>query len=161
MCVAALRARGVDRIALVEPNERRRAAVAELGATGFGLEGASELIAAELGEAPRHVLESAGHPSALPLAIELVATGGIVALLGVHEEPVEISQLTLIVKEAQIRACMTYRPGDFDEAIELIASGRVPVERLVTAREPLERANELFDELTSGSTAHLKVLLRP
>jgi threonine dehydrogenase-like Zn-dependent dehydrogenase len=74
---------------------------------------------------------------------------------------VEISQLTLILKEAQIRACMTYRPGDFDEAIELIASGRVPVERLVTAREPLERANELFDELTSGSTAHLKVLLRP
>jgi (R,R)-butanediol dehydrogenase / meso-butanediol dehydrogenase / diacetyl reductase len=84
-----------------------------------------------------------------------------VILLGVLEEPVEISQLLLMFKEAEIRSSFAYRPGDFDEAIELIGAGRIPVERLVTATVPLEQAPEMFAELERPGTEHIKVLLRP
>jgi (R,R)-butanediol dehydrogenase / meso-butanediol dehydrogenase / diacetyl reductase len=161
MVLVALRARGVDRVVAVEPNEERRALAAELAAHTTGLDGVHAAVLDALGEAPARVFECAGHPSALPLATELVASSGVIALLGVLEEPVEISQMNLMVKEAQVRASFAYRPGNFDEAIDLLLAGRVPAERLITAREPLERAEAMFAELLRPGTEQVKVLLKP
>lgn len=161
MVLVALRARGVERVVAVEPNERRRALAAELAPAAVGLEGVHAAVVEALGEPPARVLECAGHPSAPPLAIELVASSGVVCLLGVLEEPIEISQMNLMLKEAQVRASFAYRPASFDEAVELLAAGRVPAERLITAREPLERAEEMFAELQRPDTDQVKVVLRP
>jgi 2-desacetyl-2-hydroxyethyl bacteriochlorophyllide A dehydrogenase len=162
MTALALRARGVEQVLVVEKNDRRRERMEELGFEAIGLEGVHEQTIERLGGAPPAVvLECAGNPAAPPLAVELVAPGGRIVLLGVLEEPVEISQLLLMLKEAQIRASFAYRPKDFDEAIELIAAGKIPAERLITGREPLERANEMFAELENPATEHIKVLLRP
>jgi 2-desacetyl-2-hydroxyethyl bacteriochlorophyllide A dehydrogenase len=161
MTALALRARGVENFVVVEKNERRRERIEGLGFRALELDGVHEAALAALGAAPRVVLECAGNPAAPNLAIELVAPSGVVALLGVLEEPVPISQLLLMLKEAQIRASFAYRPSDFDEAIELIAAGGIPAERLITAREPLERAQAMFHALEDPATEHLKVLLRP
>ena len=161
MVLAALRARGVERVVAIEPNERRRELASELASHAVGLEGVHMAVVEALGEPPARVLECAGHPSALPLATELVASSGVIGLLGVLEEPVEISQMNLMIKEAQVRASFAYRPANFDEAIELIAAGRVPAERLITPRAPLERAEEMFAELLRPGTDQVKVLLKP
>lgn len=162
MTALACRARGVERVLVIEKNEHRRDRMEELGFDAIGLEDVHQQAIERLGGAPPSVvLECAGNPAAPPLAIELVAPSGRIVLLGVLEEPVEISQLLLMLKEAQIRASFAYRPKDFDEAIELIAAGQIPAERLITGREPLERANEMFAELENPATEHIKVLLRP
>jgi len=161
MMSLALRARGVENVVVVEKNESRRRRMEELGFRAIGLDGVHEAALEALGAPPAVVLECAGNPAAPNLAVEFVATSGRVILLGVLEEPVEISQLLLMLKEAQIRSSFAYRPGDFDEAIELIAAGKVPTETLITGREPLERAQEMFDALEQPATEHLKVLLRP
>ncbi len=161
MVLTALAALGVERTVVVEPNEHRRALAERLGAQALGLDDVHGAVIGALGEPPRVVLECAGHPSAPGLAIELVASSGIVTLLGVLEEAVEISQMNMILKEVQMRASFAYRPGNFDRAIELLASGRVAAEALITAREPLERAEEMFAELLDPATGHCKVLLRP
>jgi 2-desacetyl-2-hydroxyethyl bacteriochlorophyllide A dehydrogenase len=161
MTAVALRARGVERVVGIEKNERRAARMAELGFDAVGLDGVHEAVIERLGGPPQVVFECAGNPAAPGLAIELVAPTGRVVLLGVLEEPVPISQLLLMLKEAEIRSSFAYRPKDFDEAIELIAAGKVPVEDLITGREPLERAGEMFAELVSPGTEHVKVLLTP
>jgi len=158
LVVAALRARGVTRVAAVEPNERRRA---RAGVAAFGLEGVHEQVMAELGGPPRVVFECAGHPSAPGLALELVAPSGVVTLLGVLDEPVPISQLLLMVKEAQIRASFCYRPASFDEAVGLLADGAVAAERLVTSRRPLADTPDVVAELATPGTEEVKVLLVP
>ncbi len=43
----------------------------------------------------------------------------------------------------------------------MIAAGALPIDRLITAREPLERAEEMFAELLTPGTSHVKVLLKP
>lgn len=154
----ALRARGVARVAVVEPNPARRE---RLDCPAFGLDGVHENVLAALGEAPRVVFECAGHPSAPGLALELVAPSGVVVLLGVLDEPVPISQLLLMVKEAQLRASFCYRPASFDEAVGLLADGAVAVDRLVTSRRPLADAPAVLDALAAPGTAELKVLLVP
>jgi 2-desacetyl-2-hydroxyethyl bacteriochlorophyllide A dehydrogenase len=161
MTALALRARGTERLVVLEPNELRRERMDALGIPAVGLDGAGAAVRAELGSDPAVVYECAGHPSAPALAIDLVGPAGCVVLLGALDEPVEISQMTLIVKEADLRASFGYRPGDFTEAVALLAAGRIPVDQVVTAVEPLERAEEMFDALERPGSEHLKVLLRP
>lgn len=161
MVAVALRARGVENLVLVEKNERRRRRAENLGFATAGLEGVHARALERLGAAPAVVFECAGAPAAPGLAVELVGPNGRVILMGVLEEPVTISQLMLMLKHGEIRASINYLPRDFDEAIELLASGRVPADGLITAREPLERAQEVFDDLESPDTQQIKVLLRP
>jgi (R,R)-butanediol dehydrogenase/meso-butanediol dehydrogenase/diacetyl reductase len=157
----ALKARGVDRVAVVERDEPRRARAAALGVPAVGLDGVHDAVIEAVEGLPEVVFECAGHPSATPLAIELVAPSGIVALLGVLSEPVAVSQLLLMAKEAQLRASFCYRPASFDEAVGLLADGRVPAERLVTARRPMAEAGAVMDALATPGTTDLKVLLVP
>jgi 2-desacetyl-2-hydroxyethyl bacteriochlorophyllide A dehydrogenase len=161
MTAVALRARGVESVVVVEKNERRADRMRALGFEAVSLNDVHETVIELLGGPPRVVLECAGNPAAPNLAIELVAPSGRVGLLGMLEEPVQISQLLLMLKEAQLRASFAYRPANFTEAIELISAGKVPADDLVTGREPLERAATLFGELTSPDTDHVKVLLTP
>lgn len=157
----ALRARGVSRVAVVDPNERRRARLAGLDLPAFGLEGVHEEVMAALGGPPQVVFECAGHPSAPGLALELVAPSGVVTLLGVLNDPVPISQLLLMVKEAQIRASFCYRPASFDESVGLLADGAVDAGTLVTSRRPLADTPDVVATLSSPGTEEVKVLLVP
>jgi threonine dehydrogenase-like Zn-dependent dehydrogenase len=157
----ALRARGVARVAVVEPNDARRARMAAFGLPAYPLDGVHEAVLGGLGGAPDVVFECAGHPSAPGLALELVAPSGVVALLGVHDAPVPVSQLLLMLKEAQLRASFCYRPASFDEAVGLLADGTVPVDGLVTSRRPMSETAAVMDTLATPGTDELKVLLTP
>ncbi len=162
MTALALRARGCERIAVIERGADRARRISALGFPAVGLDEVHMgTIDALGGVLPAAVFECAGNPAAPQLAVELVAPKGRVVLLGVLEEPVAISQLVLMVKEAEIRSSFAYRREDFAEAIELIASGRIPTDDLVTGIEPLTRADEVFAALAELGTEHLKVLLRP
>ncbi len=134
MTALALKAKGIDDIVVIERNERRRRRMGSFGVAAVGLEDVHMRVMDTLGgEPPSVVFECAGNPAAPQLAIELVRTKGIVVLLGVLEEPVEISQLVLIIKEAQMRAAFAYTRDDFDEAVQLLADGKLPADDLITA----------------------------
>ena len=53
------------------------------------------------------------------------------------------------------------RPASFDEAVALLAAGRVPAEELISSRRPLAEAAACFTELGDPATRELKVLLEP
>jgi (R,R)-butanediol dehydrogenase/meso-butanediol dehydrogenase/diacetyl reductase len=162
MTTLALRARGIERVVVIERNARRQERMRSLDVAALGLEDVHEkVIEAFEGELPDVVLECAGNPAAPQLAIELVRSRGIVVLLGVLEEPVEISQLVLMIKEAQLRSSFAYMRESFTEAIQLLLSGKVPGDRLVTETAPLERAQEMFERLEDPATEQIKVLLHP
>lgn len=163
MTIVGLVARGFDNVVVVEPNEQRRALALKLGATtAIDLEGVHEaVIAAFDGELPEVVIECAGHVSAPGLAVEIVAPEGSIALVGMLAEPVAISQLTVMLKEAKLRGSFAYRPATFDEAIELLAGGKVPAEDLISSRISLDGTAAAFTELLTAGTPQLKILIEP
>jgi 2-desacetyl-2-hydroxyethyl bacteriochlorophyllide A dehydrogenase len=162
MTALAARAAGHERLVVVEPGKRRRERIEALRFDAVPLEGVHEAAVAALGgELPAVVWECAGHRDALGLGLELVRGAGTVVAVGVLEEPVPLNQLLLILKEARIQGAFAYRREDFAEALELLRSGTVPADKLITDVVPLDRAQELFDELRRPGTEQLKVLLRP
>jgi 2-desacetyl-2-hydroxyethyl bacteriochlorophyllide A dehydrogenase len=162
MTALGLRARGIDRVLVIERNERRQERMRALGFEAVGLDGVHERVLGWFdGEPADVVLECAGNPAAPQLAIELVRSRGIVVLLGVLEEPVEISQLVLLIKEAQVRGSFAYRRREFAEAVELLAEGKLPADRLITGTAPLEDAQQMFERLEDPATGDIKILLGP
>jgi len=163
MTLTGLLARGFADIVVVEANERRRGLAERLGAPHVtGPDGVHEAVLGALGgRAPEAVIECVGHVDAPGLAVELVAAEGTVALVGMLEEPVPVSQLNVMLKEAVLRGSFAYRPKDFDEAVALLAAGKVPVGELISSRRPLEDAADCFVELRRPGTGELKVLLVP
>jgi (R,R)-butanediol dehydrogenase/meso-butanediol dehydrogenase/diacetyl reductase len=158
----ALKARGVEQVLVVEKNERRRERMRSLGTDVLGLDDVHLRVAEAFGGAPPDlVFECAGNPAAPQLAIELVRYRGIVVLLGVLEEPIEISQLVLMIKEAQMRASFAYRREEFEEAIELLAGGGLPADRLITETAPFDQAQAMFERLEDPDTEQIKILLHP
>ena len=63
--------------------------------------------------------------------------------------------------EARIQGAFAYRREDFERSIELLGSGEIPADELITEVAPLGRAQEMFDELRRPGTEQLKVLLSP
>jgi threonine dehydrogenase-like Zn-dependent dehydrogenase len=51
-----------------------------------------------------------------------------------------------------------YEPEDYERAIALVAAGKLPLERLITTVEPLERLPTVFKEHAEGSSA-MKILV--
>ncbi|MEZ5061508.1 MAG: zinc-binding dehydrogenase [Solirubrobacterales bacterium] len=163
MTVVGLRGRGFSDVVVIEPNEQRRELALRLGAaTALGLDGVHEaVIEAFGGGLPEVVIECAGNVNAPALAIEILAPEGTVALVGMLEEPVPISQLNIMLKEAKLRGSFAYRPGSFDEAVAMLAAGKVPTEDLVTSRIGLDGVAAAFDELLRPGTPELKILIEP
>lgn len=65
------------------------------------------------------------------------------------------------MKEARILGAFAYRPEDFEQAIALLEAEEIAAGELITEVAPLERAQEMVEELRRPGTDQLKVLLRP
>jgi threonine dehydrogenase-like Zn-dependent dehydrogenase len=56
---------------------------------------------------------------------------------------------------------LAYTDEDFAEAIDHLAHGRIDAGKIITTIAPLEETQEWFEDLTSGHTRQVKVLLAP
>jgi L-idonate 5-dehydrogenase len=90
------------------------------------------------------VFEASGTPAALRQAFRLVRTGGTivqVGTLGAEEVPLPANQI--MARELQVVG--TFRYGDaFDEALQLVASGRLHLQPLISGVVPLKEASYIM-----------------
>ncbi|HYZ79806.1 MAG TPA: alcohol dehydrogenase catalytic domain-containing protein [Solirubrobacteraceae bacterium] len=154
-----LRARGYSRATIVSRNPVRAEKAIRLGLQVASLGGIEEDAAGVGGFAC--VVECAGTPNAARLAVDLLRPLGSVILVGMSMEPLDLAAPPLIINEVTIRGVLTYTRSQFAEAIDLLATGEVPGDDLITGTAPLEEAEEMFQTLTSPGNPHLKVVLQP
>jgi 2-desacetyl-2-hydroxyethyl bacteriochlorophyllide A dehydrogenase len=106
------------------------------------------------------VFEASGAPPALRAAFDLVRPGGTIVQIGTvgtAEIPIPVNQL--MVREINFRGSMRY--GDtFDEAIQLVAAGRIHVSSLINSVFALEDSVKALHFAADKSLA-LKVQIQP
>lgn len=168
MTLLAARALGAGAIHVLARHEHQAALATALGATTAICAEGREAIAAVRdltgGLGADLVVETVGgHGDTVSLAWELARVQGTVAVLGIFPSRVPVDLLRPVVREiwATFPICYGVIDGrhDFAVAIDLIAAGRAPVERLVTHRFPLAAAAEGFRMSADKGTGSIKVQL--
>ena len=102
-------------------------------------------------------VECAGTPQTLAQTMRLAGAGGTVLAFGITPAADALPTYEWYRKELTIRSPRAARPRDCDTAVELAASGRLELARLVTARFPL--ADAAWALAACAEPGQLKVLL--
>lgn len=157
--VAALRDAGVQRLAVAEPNAGRGAVAAAMGAAVVDT---GQRLSRAMGCAPDVVFDTTGRAETAPLAVEVVAPGGQVVLLGVigPTERLAMPGLLWLLKEVDVVAAIAYTDDEFATAVTAVAAGAADAVHDASETRPLQDAERSFQEL-SGPDAPAKVLLAP
>jgi (R,R)-butanediol dehydrogenase/meso-butanediol dehydrogenase/diacetyl reductase len=104
------------------------------------------------------VFEVSGSGAGALAMTELACRRGRVVVVAIHPEPLPVKLFDLFWKELQLRGARVYEPDDYERAIELLGSGALPLEQLISGVEPLERLPALFREL-SATPRGVKILV--
>jgi 2-desacetyl-2-hydroxyethyl bacteriochlorophyllide A dehydrogenase len=161
LVLAVARARGASRIVVSDVLENKRAKALALGADAVVDATAEDVVAqvrTALGESADVVFDCVAIQSTLDQAVGMALKGGIVIVLGVPSRDVTMPVVVMQDQEVRVQGSATYLPDDFADAIELLRSGAVRTDQIVTGEFPLERAADAFDASMSGD--HIKVLVR-
>jgi len=105
------------------------------------------------------VFECAGHPAGLPQALRLIRKGGRIGILGMGSGESSFNTAIISFREVEIVGTRAYDPKAWHRSYDVLASGRVPLERIVTHRLPLEEAARGLELMKRREG--LKILLIP
>jgi (R,R)-butanediol dehydrogenase/meso-butanediol dehydrogenase/diacetyl reductase len=153
-----LRERGYERAVVLSRNPGRGAVARRLGLTTVTVE---ELRAAASDDAPACVWDCAGTPSSAQLGVELLRPLGQLMLVGLSLAPLDLPAPPVVLKELRLRGVIAYRRSEFQEAIDLLAAGRIPSEVLITDVRPLDQAEAAFQALGAPGGEQVKIILTP
>jgi (R,R)-butanediol dehydrogenase/meso-butanediol dehydrogenase/diacetyl reductase len=166
LTIAALRAIGVDDVVCVEPSEQRRLLAEEVGATAVRTP--DDLDVPTMAEPGRVVdspfdvaVECSGSNRGMEAALSQLERAGTLVLVGSGIRPPKFDPNRIVLNELVITGAFTYDADGFTRALELLASGRMPVDALLEPDDvPLDGALEAMHGLAEGRLAG-KVLVKP
>jgi len=153
----AARAFGVAHLVAVEPGEERRAL-----APRFGAEQA--LTPAEAKNVLRRradfVIIGPGHPEVIRQSLDFLRPAGVALLFTPTSTGVEtaLDLGDLYFRDISLIPSYSCGPEDTRQAYDLLRTGKVPAEQIVTHRFPLDDIQQAFDCARAGGHA-LKVLI--
>jgi L-iditol 2-dehydrogenase len=177
LVIQALRAANCREIAAIDLDESRLNLAKQVGATltinakgGWG-RAEGESPARLGGRSPRRpppqppndfdvAVEVVGNATALATAINCVRRGGRVGLVGNLASEVPFPLQSVVTRELTLVGnCAS--AGEYPRAIEMIASGKIRVEPLISAVAPLAEGPQWFERLYSRDPGLMKVILQP
>jgi len=149
------------RVVVVELDAARRDRVAALGFEAVAPNDiqatVADLTGGNGGNGADVVFEVSGAAAAVRQATALLKVRGTLVVVAIHSTPREVDLQRVFWRELRILGARVYQRADFERAVELLATGVIPVDALVTSVVPLEQTGRAIDELASG--AALKILV--
>jgi len=159
----ALKAEGECSVFCTDPISKRSAAGIGCGAEWAGNPRREDVIAEIARRAPNgldFVFECAGQQESLNQAAELLKPGGTLLIVGIPDpECVSIPIHTLRRKELTIRN-VRRQNGCVIPAIDLLASGKVDMDTLVTHHFSLDETADAFDTVANYRDGVIKAMIR-
>jgi L-iditol 2-dehydrogenase len=163
LVIQALRIAGCDEVIAVDTDASRLELATELGAS-FTVDASHDPVAAVLertnGRGADVALEVVGSGPALRTAIGSVRRGGQVRLVGNVEAEVSLPLQIVVSRELTLSGSSACA-GEYPQALELLAAGKIRVEPLTSAQAPLADGVEWFERLYAREPGLMKVILCP
>jgi L-iditol 2-dehydrogenase len=164
LTLQAAKAAGCARVFISDVDETRLNLARQIGADEVlhcsGTELLSEIRRLTNGRGVDVVLEAVGLNQTVASAIDCARKGGAVTLIGNVSPEVTLPLQKVVVKQLKLQgSCAS--SGEYPEAIELIAAGKIKVKPLITAVAGLEEGPRWFDRLHAREPNLMKVVLSP
>jgi L-iditol 2-dehydrogenase len=106
------------------------------------------------------VLEAVGRNETVAASIASVRKGGTVTLIGNISPEVKIPLQVVVSRQIRLQgSCAS--SGEYPQAMELLANGKIKVKPLITAVAPLGDGPQWFARLHAGEPNLMKVVLDP
>jgi len=164
LAIQAIRLAGCGRVIATDVNERRLEVAKALGAD-VTVNAAEEDVPARIRELTQGrgadvALEVVGTAPTIQSAIACTRKGGSVTLVGNVTPEIELPLQEVVTRELSLHGTCGCN-GEYPACIDLLESGAIQVEPLITARASLEQGADWFQRLYDGEPNAMKVLLCP
>ncbi len=164
MMVQVLRQTPVGQIVSVDLDDGKLAVAREMGASHTFNAGSTDVPAAIRtltdGRGADVVFECVGTEATVRAAILSARKGGTVTLVGNLAPNVSMPLQSVVTRQIRLQGSCASN-GEYPECLDLIASGKVNVDRFISAAVPLEEGAEWFARLYKQEPGLMKVLLKP
>jgi L-iditol 2-dehydrogenase len=164
MMVQVLKHSPVKNIIAVDIDDAKLAIAREVGAThtfnSSKGDVSAQIKALTDGRGGDVAFEAVGIDATVRAAITSVRKGATVTLIGNLAKDVNIPLQQVVTRQIRLQgSCAS--AGEYPECLELISSGKVNVDRFISATGPLEEGASWFNRLHAREAGLMKVLLKP
>ncbi len=164
LTLQAAKAAGAASVLVADIDQSRLLRAEKIGADNTLLLSGAELVK-EIhrrteGRGVDLVLEAVGRDETVAASIASVRKGGTVTLIGNISPEIKIPLQVVVSRQIRLQgSCAS--SGEYPQAMELMASGKIQVKPLITAVAPLEDGPRWFDRLHAGEPNLMKIVLDP
>jgi L-iditol 2-dehydrogenase len=164
MTIQVLKHTPAGQIIAVDLDDGKLALAREMGAAHVfnpkSVDVAAAVKAVTGGRGADVAFEAVGIEATVRSAVASVRKGGTVTLIGNLARDVSVPLQAVVTRQIRLQgSCAS--SGEYPECLELIASGKVNVDRFISAEAPLEDGPGWFDRLYKQEPGLMKVLLKP
>jgi L-iditol 2-dehydrogenase len=164
LTLQAAKAAGAARVLVADIDQSRLRRAEQLGADATLLLSGAELVKEVYrrtdGRGVDLVLEAVGRDETIAASIASVRKGGTVTLIGNISPEVKIPLQVVVSRQIRLQgSCAS--SGEYPQAMELMASGKIKVKPLITAVAPLSDGPRWFERLHAGEPNLMKIVLDP
>lgn len=152
-----LKAAGAGIILAIEPDISKRERAMAFGADAVFSPEDREAIEAYIreygnGHGPDSVFECVGRPGTVHMAVELAERGSEVILVGASDGPLSsLSEDMIVFKELDLKGSFCYDEADIREVLEMMNSGRLKTEGMVSKIVAIDDTQKAMEELANTS----------
>jgi L-iditol 2-dehydrogenase len=164
LTLQAARAAGCASVLIADVDETRLSLAREVGADatllGSGADLTAEVMKRTEGRGVDITYEAVGRNETVATAIDSTRKGGTITLIGNIRPEVTLPLQKVVSRQLRLQgSCAS--AGEYPQAIELIAGGKIKVGPLITAVAPLEDGPQWFSRLHAGEPNLMKIILSP
>ena len=164
LTVQAAKVAGFGRVFAVDIDDAKLEKARELGAdetfNSRNCDAAAEIAARTGGRGADAALEAVGATDPIKTAIASVRKGGSVTLIGNISPKIELPLQPVVTRQIRLQgSCAS--SGEYPACIELLSSGAIRVDSMISASTPLEDAAGWFNRLYNHEPNLMKVIVQP
>jgi L-iditol 2-dehydrogenase len=164
LTVQAAKVAGFGRVFAVDIDDAKLERAKSLGAdevfNSKNCDVAAALAERTNGHGVDAALEAVGATDPIKTAISCVRKGGTVTLIGNITPKIELPLQPVVTRQIRLQgSCAS--SGEYPACIELLSSGAIRVDSMISARSPLDEAAGWFDRLYRHEPNLMKVIVQP
>lgn len=164
LAIQAIKQKGCSQVIATDINSQRLEVAKKLGAD-VTINVAEEDAAAKVlqltnGRGADVAMEVVGATPTIKSAVDCTRKGGSITIVGNLAPTIELPLQSVVTRELNVfGTCAS--SGEYPACVDLLATGMIRVEELITAKAPLEDGHDWFARLYDGEPNAMKVVLCP